>query len=152
MFVSTFVNKLDKKGRVSVPAPFRATLMTESFQGIVLFRSLRLNALEGCGISRLQLLSQSLDRQDFFSSSYNDLADCLFAEAEMLSFDSEGRVSLSESFLAFLGVTDQVAFVGRGAMFQVWEPQKFRAHQDAARARLMETPVSLNLNVTGDSQ
>ena len=35
LFLDTFVNKIDRKGRVSVPATFRAALDGQAFHGIV---------------------------------------------------------------------------------------------------------------------
>ena len=35
LFIDTFVNRIDKKGRVSVPATFRAALNGQGFHGIV---------------------------------------------------------------------------------------------------------------------
>ncbi len=49
VFIGTFENKVDRKGRVSVPAQFRQTLAAQSFQGIVAFRSYRADAIEACG-------------------------------------------------------------------------------------------------------
>jgi MraZ protein len=34
------------------------------------------------------------------------------------------------------GITDEVAFVGRGHFFQMWEPEKFKAYRDEVRERL----------------
>lgn len=145
LFLSTIINKRDKKGRVSVPAAFRIALSEESFSGIVLFRSLNLKALEGSGFARLKQVSESIDQYDLFSPTHNDLADCLFADAHLLAFDSEGRIMIPETLLGYAGIRDQVAFVGRGATFQLWQPEAFQAHQDAARQRLRENPIALNL-------
>ncbi len=60
LFISTFVNKVDKKGRVSVPAPFRAALAGQSFAGIVAYPSFVLSAIEACGIDRMEELSQGI--------------------------------------------------------------------------------------------
>lgn len=136
VFLSTIINRLDKKGRVSVPASFRLILAGQSFPGIIVFRSYVLQALEGFGMDRMQRLSAELDRLDPFSEEQNDLTASIFADAQQLPFDPEGRVTLPETFCAHAQLTDQVAFVGQGATFQLWNPDLFVAHQEAARARL----------------
>lgn len=148
LFLSTIVNKLDKKGRVSVPASFRSVLEKEAFAGVVIFRSLHLPTLEGMGAGRLQQLSESLDGHDIFAQASHDLADCIFADAQMLGFDSEGRIALPAAFLAYACIQDQIAFVGRGATFQIWDPQAFQEHQEKARQRLRENPSAVNLSLT----
>lgn len=143
IFLSTFVNRLDKKGRVSVPSSFRASLAQQSFQGIILFRSYALQAIEGFGIDRMEKLSLQLDTLDLFSDDQNDLAASIFADAHQLSFDSEGRVMLPELLCEHAGLSEQVAFVGRGATFQLWDPERFKQHQQAARDRLKEKKCTL---------
>ena len=97
IFLSSFENKVDKKGRISVPASFRQSLAPEAFQGIVLFRSYKSNTIEGCGLSRMERLSESLDDMDQFSEDQDDLAATIFADAHQLSFDTDGRVLFAQS-------------------------------------------------------
>jgi len=142
IFLSTFVNRLDKKGRVSVPSTFRSALAGQSFQGVILFRSYTLQAVEGFGMDRMEKLSLQLDTLDLFSDDQNDLAASIFADAHQLPFDGEGRVLLPEALCAHAGLSEQVAFVGRGATFQIWEPDAFKHHQEAARERLKASKLS----------
>ena len=136
MFLSTFQNRIDKKGRVSVPAPFRAVLANQAFQGIVVFRALTLQAIEGFSMTRMEKLSQDLDKLDVFSQDYEDWTASIFADSHQLPFDSEGRVQLPEIFSTYACITDVVAFIGRGKSFQLWNPSIFSAYQAAARERL----------------
>src|SRR3990167_7048257 len=132
LFLSTFINKLDKKGRVSVPASFRLALSKQSFQGIVTFRSFKLPAIEGMGIDRMQRLSESVDQLDLFSDTQNDLTASIFSDSQMLAFDGDGRVVLNQGLLDHAKIKDGVAFVGRGATFQIWDPSAFEMHQQDA--------------------
>ena len=150
LFLSTFVNKIDKKGRVSVPAPFRMALGNESFQGIIIFRSYKYSSLEGCSMSRMHKLSEGLDQMDQFSDAQDDLASTIFADAHQLSFDSDGRVLMPEDLIDYAGLKDRAAFVGRGSTFQIWTPEAFTAHQEQARMRAMEQKATLRLNVVKD--
>ncbi len=150
LFLSTFTNKVDRKGRVSVPSPFRAALSTQDFQGIVLFKSYKLPALEGSGLNRMALLSESVDQLDLFSEGQDDLAATLFADACQLSFDSDGRVLLPEEMRHFAKIEESAAFVGRGATFQIWEPEAFKSHQENARKRLRERGATLTLQKKQD--
>lgn len=143
IFLSTMINRIDKKGRVSVPASFRTVLAGQSFPGIIVFRSYVLQAIEGFGMDRMERLSAELDRLDLFSEDQNDLTASIFADAQQLPFDPEGRVTLPEAFCAHAHLTDQVAFVGQGATFQLWNPALFTQHQEAARARLKLRKMSL---------
>ena len=61
MFLSTFENSLDKKGRVSVPSSFRAYLNSMGYNGFVTYPSFNHSALDGCAQDRIEKLSESID-------------------------------------------------------------------------------------------
>ena len=145
LFLSTFVNKLDKKGRVSVPASFRLLLSGQAFQGIVAFRSYKVFAVEGMGIDRMQRLSEGVDQLDVFSEAQDDLTAAIFADAHMLAFDGDGRVIVPRLLLDHAKIQDTVAFVGRGATFQIWNPKLFEHHQNEARQRVQEGKASFKI-------
>lgn len=145
LFLSTFINKLDKKGRVSVPASFRLALTGQTFQGIVAFRSYKFPAIEGMGIDRMQRLSDSVDQLDLFSEAQDDLTATIFADSHMLAFDGDGRVMLPQALLEHAKIQDSVAYVGHGATFQIWNPQAFEAYQYEARKRVQDKQATLKL-------
>lgn len=134
LFLSTFVNKVDRKGRVSVPATFRAALAAQRFPGIVAFPSFKFPALECCGIDRMEELSTRHELLEPFSDDYETMGE-LFSAAQELPFDGEGRIVLPAKFAEHAGITDQAAFVGQGRTFRIWEPQQFETHQAAVFER-----------------
>jgi MraZ protein len=143
VFLSSFVNRLDKKGRVSVPASFRATLGADA-AGIVVFRSLHLEALESCGMAHLELLSQSLEKLDLAPDVYELIETTIFGGSVQLPFDSEGRISLPHNLAAAVGIGEEVAFVGRRKTFQLWDPKKLAAHDAASRSAARAKDISLS--------
>jgi MraZ protein len=142
LFLSTFVNKVDKKGRVSVPAPFRTALATQTFAGIIAFRSFKLPAIEGSGIDRMEEMSARIDALDEFSED-RDALSSIFADAQQLAFDGEGRIILPETLCAHAGISENAAFVGLGRTFQIWEPQRFEQHRDELRERARRQGTTL---------
>jgi MraZ protein len=142
LFLSTFVNKVDRKGRVSVPATFRAALAGQTFNGIVAFRSFKLPTVEGSGIDRLEEMSARLDGLEQFSEEYDNLAS-IFADTQQLPFDGEGRIVLPESLVEHAGIGEAAAFVGLGRTFQIWEPEAFKRHQAEIRDRAKRQGATL---------
>jgi MraZ protein len=151
LFISTFVNKVDRKGRVSVPASFRAALRGQSFNGIVAFRSYREATIEGCAIDRMEELSRGLDALDQFSEEQDQLASTIFADAHQLAIDGDGRITLPPLLAEHAGISDAAAFVGRGATFQIWSPNTFATHQEEARKRAADRGATLRLVPRGKS-
>ncbi len=136
LFLSTYVNKVDKKGRVSVPAQFRAALASESYQGIVVFRSNHHLALEGFSWSFMEEVGRRLDHFDLFSDSQDDLATAVFAGSVQLPFDGDGRVILPPELMEFAAIEGSAAFVGLGRKFQIWNPKTFRKRREDARGQV----------------
>jgi len=142
LFLSTFINKVDRKGRVSVPAGFRTALAGQSFNGIVAFRSIKLPAIDGSGIDRMEEMSARIDALDEFSED-RDALSSIFADAQQLAFDGEGRIMLPEQLCQHAGITENAAFVGLGRTFQIWEPQRFEKHQQEMRERARRQGTTL---------
>lgn len=139
LFVGKHVNKIDKKGRVSVPKPFRATLNARGMSSLYVYPLFKQNALEACDEQFMTRLSQSLDDLDMFSDEQDDLASVILANAHELSFDSEGRIMMPKELAAHAGLKAEVVFVGQGPRFQLWEPSNYDAFSsmtfERARAR-----------------
>lgn len=145
LFLSTFINKVDRKGRVSVPATFRAVLSQQSFSGVVAFPSLVHPAIEGSGIDRFERLAEGIDDLNPFSDEHDDFSKAIFGKAHQLPFDSEGRIILPEALLSHAGIAEHAAFVGQGRRFQIWEPDAFAAHEADAVERAKRERASLKL-------
>ena len=152
LFLSTFTNKVDKKGRVSVPAPFRAALAGQNFNGLVAFRSYRLPAIEGLDMERMEQFSESADALDLFSEEHEDITATIFADAVQLSFDSEGRIMLPDQLVEHAGIADSATFVGRGRTFQIWEPGRLAAYGAEVRARLLRLRQAASTRADGGTE
>jgi len=149
VFIGTFENKVDRKGRVSVPAQFRQTLAGQSFPGIVAFRSYRAAAIEACGIDFMERLNDSIATMDLFSDAHDDLAATIFADSMQLPFDGEGRIILPPRLAKHAGIGDRAAFVGKGPVFQIWEPGALDSYKEAARERARTQGLTLPLRGDG---
>ncbi len=143
LFLSTFINKLDKKGRISVPATFRASLSEQSFQGIIIFKSNTHNALEGFGIDYMEGLSERLDSFDLFSENQDDLTTAIFAESRQLPFDGDGRVMLPKDLCDLCGIDEKAAFVGLGKKFQIWNPEDLENRVQEARKNVQDKGLTI---------
>jgi MraZ protein len=138
LFLSTYQNKIDKKGRVSVPAPFRAALgrlagKDEEFSGIIAYGSFINRCIEACGIERIRKLSGRIELLDPFSEERDAFATTILGGSQQLAFDGEGRVMLPESLMVPAELSDMALFVGKGETFEIWEPRAFAEYSMRAR-------------------
>lgn len=132
LFLSTFENRIDRKGRLSVPAPFRATLEA-NHASLFLYKSLVLPCIEGCGPERISQIVDAIDTMDSLSDEVATLT-AMLSSAQEMRLDSEGRIMLSSDFIEFSNLDDTALFAGIGRSFQIWHPDVFRQREQAARA------------------
>lgn len=133
-FLGQHQNRLDAKGRVSVPAAFRAALKEISGDSEMILRpSTTHSCIEAWPRPRFNELEKSLQTLDVLSEEYEDRATALYAEAFPVEADKDGRIQLPEKLASFAKLTDSVVFMGRGTIFTIWEPAA--AELRAAEAR-----------------
>ena len=143
-FVSTFTNKIDGKGRVSVPASFRAVLERDGYSqdagiGIYCYPSLDAPALDAGGERLAQTIDGLLSGLADYSDERDELSVALYGDVQVLTVDGDGRIILPETLRRHCGIDAQVTFVGLGAKFQIWEPGRFDARRSSAREKVRET-------------
>lgn len=138
-FIGTFVNKIDSKGRISVPAPFRMVIQAKGLSGIALYPSLVDPCIEGCGLDRIEALADNLPDDPLPGVDEDAYAHLIIGTARETPFDGGGRVILPEDFMAKAALTDKGAFVGKGRSFQIWEPAALADAQAAMMKRLVST-------------
>jgi MraZ protein len=136
-FLSSHTFKVDRKGRVSVPADYRVTLAELNSDGFLAFPSLTDPAIRACASSALDQITAQTDPTSVFTPT--PLSHALIAVPDIvrLSFDAEGRVLLPRELVEHAGITDSATFAGRLHYFEIWQPERFRAHQAAMRQRLL---------------
>lgn len=136
-FFGTFTNKIDAKGRLSVPAPFRAVISSRGLTSVALHPSLFETCLEGAGRDRFENLT--LKQEDSFTrAGADDVADLIMGDLRDLALDGEGRIVLPDEFMAAAKLSTEAAFVGGGWKFQIWEPAAFNAAKAAKRAKVLK--------------
>ena len=137
-YVSTFTNRLDAKGRVSIPAGFRAVLAVDGFDGLYCCPTLDMQAVDAGGNRLRERIRASLANFEPFSEDHELLSTTLIGDSEILKIDAEGRVVLTDTIRAHAGIADRVTFVGQGYKFQIWEPDRFAAYREEAKNRLRD--------------
>jgi len=150
LFMDTIFNKVDAKGRVSLPSDYRA-IVKELSTEIVCYRSLSAPCIEGCLEETLDKLATDIENAtDFFSETQDNLTNLIFGDAKRFTFDSTGRIVLTEKLLQHAQISDTAVFVGKGRKFQIWNPENWAKEEARIRAEVMaHRPV---LKVAKDEQ
>ena len=143
MFLSTYENKLDKKGRVSVPASFRSYLSNLGYNGIICYPSFNNSSIEAWPQDRIEKISNSIDNLNPFEEKRDFFATSILSESINLQFDSEGRILLTSKLLKHAKIKSSMMFVGQGKTFQIWEPTIFEKFKINARKKANINRASL---------
>jgi MraZ protein len=133
-FVSNTTLRLDAKGRVSIPASFRSVLTRDGFDGLYCYPALDQPAVDAGGQALLAEIEALIAPFPPYSDRREEFLVALYGRSETVRIDGEGRVVLPDDLKSHAGITDAVTFVGLGHKFQIWEPQRFRAHLAKATA------------------
>ena len=152
LFLDTVYNKVDTKGRVSLPADYRS-IVKELNSEIVCYRSLTAPCIEGCVEDLLEKLAAEIETStDFFSQTQDDLTNLIFCDVKRFTFDSTGRIVLSEKLLKHANITDTAVFVGKGRKFQIWSPENWEQEEKRIREQVLKNRPVLNASKVGESK
>ncbi len=145
-FLGTHLNRIDAKGRVSIPAPFRAALRALGPDGaapLILRQSHAHPCVEGWPTSTFEALAMPLERLDVFGEDHDDLAQVLYSDAYPVESDKEGRIILPDALVQHASLSDTIVFMGLGRTFQIWEPQAAERRRAEARERARSRRLTL---------
>ena len=144
LFLSTFETKIDKKGRISIPARYRS-LLEKSDEELILFSTPESNYVQGCGNNYIKRLWETNLELDQISNEALYIQDIL-SDSIHAKIDAEGRILLSEKLIEVATLTSTVLFAGRGETFQIWDPKNFNiAKEERSKKAILAGPQSLIL-------
>lgn len=140
LLVGTHINKIDKKGRVSVPKTLRESILNSAgrsggFNGLFAFPSFKEDAIRAADETWMQGVADRIDDMDEFSDDQDDLAVAILESAHQLPFDPEGRIVLPTDLIAHAGIQNEVLFAARGKSMMLWAPDKYAPVQRHAFER-----------------
>ena len=135
-FLSNGTNRIDAKGRVSIPAHFRAILQKQDRTELYALRALEVPAMDVGGADLLETYEARIAQEDPFLRTAEDMSFFVHGDGAFLKLDQDGRISVTDFIRDHTGISTEVAFVGRGNFFQMWEPSRLHDHGAQVRARL----------------
>lgn len=147
LFLSTYHNRIDKKGRVSIPAQFRAVLTAQESPAVVAYPSPIHDCIEACGMQRIMKFNQRVEKFEPYSPERDAFSAMLFGDSVQLAMDTEGRVLLPQPLIDFAGLKDEVTIVGKGETFEFWSPRAFETYIERVRGIVREKRATLKGDV-----
>jgi MraZ protein len=124
VFLGEFEHTIDDKGRVAIPARFREVLgerfvVTKGFD----------SCLQAFTLSYWQELREKVDRLPISSPDARNLRRLLFAPAQDVDIDRQGRGLIPQGLRVYAGLAEAVVFTGMGNYFELWSAERWRETQ-----------------------
>jgi MraZ protein len=141
VFKGTYRHKVDPKGRLPVPAPFRRALAAEGAGFLVL--TLLDECLAAYPPAEWTRLEAQLSALPAFSRPVKALTRLLTSRAADCEIDGQGRILLPPPLRLATGLGREVVVVGVLNRFEVWRPEAWESFLKDSE-RLLDD-VSLNL-------
>ena len=142
-FVSHYTNRFDAKGRVSIPASFRAVLAKDGFEGLYVHPSLDAPALDCGGNALLREIDALLETMPAYSEQRDAFATALLGTSEILRPDAEGRVILERGEPGSCGLDQRSGFRRAGTQVSDLGAEAFRGHLEEAKTRVRQLRAEL---------
>lgn len=138
-FKGESLNKVDSKGRVSIPAAFRRVLQQGDPTsgdgkpaGIVIVYGLPDPYLECYTIEAMEDVDARIARLPRGSRKRQALESIFSRQAHQTLVDEGGRLVLPPKCREKLGLDGNAYFAAAGDTFQIWNPETFEAHDSDA--------------------
>lgn len=129
MFLGDYQHTLDAKGRVSLPAKFRAELTGK----IVV-----VNGLDEClyiyPADEYANFLEGLIAEEDFEPRKRRIRRFFTAGAVEVELDSAGRVSIPPKLRSYAGLNKDVAVTGNGNRIEIWAAEAWDSYSEAGES------------------
>lgn len=153
LFVGRHDNPIDKKGRVSIPAPFRAAL-GEPVKTIFVFPTVdpERHCVVVWSVAEMTRLIEKLRRgYKGMSEQEKRTAKLAVRASRQLTVDDNGRMQLPADLSETLGITDTATFAGDGLYCSIWAPERFDADMDGLMSARTEGGDDVLMGLASES-
>jgi MraZ protein len=128
-------HRVDGKGRVSIPAPFRRVLEEGDPDWnpglapnlVIVYGQRAKPCLLGYSILGMEKVEAQIDELPY-DEDREALELMMLTKSAYAAVDDTGRIVLRHDLRDQIGVTGEALFAGTGERFEVWEPGTYAAH------------------------
>ncbi len=152
LFVGSHENPIDKKGRVSIPAPFRAAL-GEPVKSIYAFPSVdpRRECVVIWSVPEMTRLIEKMRRNyKAMTEQERRTAKLAIRGSRQITVDDNGRMQLPADMMQRLGITNSVTFAGDGFYCSIWAPHNYSDDMDDLMSGRVEDGESILMELAAD--
>lgn len=143
MFLGEYNHALDEKGRLSIPAKFRAALK----KGAVVTRGLD-GSLVLYTLPEWKTLAEKLAALPISKQTSRAFVRLMLAGAMDVSLDAQGRITIPEYLRQYAGMTKNIVIAGLYNRLELWDDaawETFKRNTEARGADIAEQLSELGI-------
>lgn len=138
VFIGEYLHSLDQKGRVAIPAKFRADLAA----GCIVTRGLD-NSLVLYTLSEWEKMARKLANLPFSSRDGRAFSRLMLSGAMDLELDKQGRILIPPYLRDYAGLSEQVIITGAYNRLEVWAKDKWEEYRADAEDKAVSIAEEL---------
>lgn len=124
VFVDTFFHKLDGKKRLTIPSAWRDVVGSPSC--VIVMPGVHDPCLCAYPAREMNRRLEKLRGTSIADSRARHFARTLASRSNLLPWDGQGRIRVSDELLKFAGLQEDVVLVGAFESFELWSPEKWK--------------------------
>ena len=153
-------NKVDAKGRISIPAPFRRILeegdpdWSSSLNPnlVIVYGRRNRKCLEGYSLRSIEIVDNLISNLPRYSNEREILERLLNSQSVQVQLDENGRIILPLKLRKLVDIESTAMFVGMGEKFQIWHPDNYINDMNLIEKKLSENNLEEDLYSLLDSR
>ena len=138
--------KVDAKGRVSIPAPFRRVIEASDPDWapgnrpniVIVYGDARQDWLEVYTMRAIEEIDAQIEDMQRGSPERLWLEELMHGQSMETQIDDDGRLVLPQKLREKIGLTSEAFFISAGDYFKIWKPETYAEKSGSRAARLAD--------------
>lgn len=138
--------KVDAKGRVSIPAPFRRVIEASDpdwREGlrpniVIVYGDARQDWLEVYTMRAIEEIDEQIEDMQRGSAERLLLEERMYGQSSETQIDEDGRLVLPQRLREKIGLTSEAFFISAGDYFKIWKPEVYGEKAGRRASRLAD--------------
>ncbi len=138
MFMGEYHHSIDDKGRLIIPAKFRAELGDK----FIITRGIE-NCLFAYPIERWETIVHKLESLPFTKKDARNFTRFFLSGATVAEFDKQGRINITSPLINYASIEKDCVIIGTGDRLEIWAKDAWNNFFDSASINMSDIAENL---------
>ncbi len=148
--IGTYECKVDAKGRLLLPAPFKKQLAASLQDGFVLKRSVFQPCLELYPMKEWNLMMQKINKLNRFVKKNNDFIRRFTAGVKVVEIDNLGRLLVPKDLTSFAQISKDIVLSSAVNIIEIWDKEMYEKAIDESVIDFADLAEDVMGNINDD--